>query len=488
MNTKTGKSASSEEGSLLSQGQILSLINAIPDIVYFKDEARRNRIVNKAFVDAFGLSQEVVAGKTDEEILPPGLAEACRESDEFVLVSGKPYRFEEKSGGPDGIERDFETIKAPVFDETGRITGLVGVSRDITAQKTMKTTLAESEERFRGLFENSTIGLYRTTPDGRILLANPALLRMMGYASFEELSVRNLELEEDGFEHEYPRHLFKDRIDKEGEVRGLESAWKRKDGTTIYVRESARAIRDAAGRTLYYEGTVEDITERRLAEMDQKEKQQALETALAERNVLLKEIHHRVKNNMQVISSLLNLQSRYLKHPDDVDLFKESQNRIRSMAFIHEKLYQSKSLSRIEFGGYIRSLIDSLQRSYQKERSRVRVRMETEEVFLDIQTAIPCGLIINELVSNALKHAFPGERGGEVVVGLRCREDGAIQLNVRDDGVGLPLGFNIRATDSMGMQLVSMLVDQIDGTIEVERARGTEFRLTFRELKSKPRI
>jgi len=341
-------------GDLLpSRGLMRALIDAIPDIIYIKDVHLRNQIVNKAFVEAFGLSQEEVAGKTDEEILPTDLSAACRKSDKIVLAGGKPYRFEERSVGPDGVERDFETTKAPIFDDAGRITGQIGVSRDIT---------------------------------------------------------------------------------------------------------------------------------------EQKNKQRALEAALAEKNVLLKEIHHRVKNNMQVISSLLNLQSRYLKHPDDVELFKDSQNRIRSMAFIHEKLYQSKSLSRIEFGGYIKSLIDSLRQSYQKERSRIHARLETEEIFLDIQTAIPCGLIVNELVSNAFTHAFPGERGGEVVVGLQCGEDGAVHLTVRDDGVGLPLGFNIRAADSMGMQLVTMLVDQIDGTIEVDRSRGTEFHLAFRELKGKPRI
>ncbi len=486
MDDKRSESASVSEDLFPSRGLMRTLIDAIPDIIYIKDVHLRNQIVNKAFVEAFGLSQEAVAGKTDEEIMPPDLSAACRKSDEIVLSGGTPYRFEERSVTSGGVERDFETIKAPIFDDGGRINGLVGVSRDITARKAMEVNLAESEARFRSLFVNMPSGIYRTTVDGRIVLANTAILRMLGYDSFEELARRNLE--KDDFEPAYPRSAFQERIEREGEIKGLEAAWKRKDGTTIYVRESARAVRDSSGRTIYYEGMVEDISERRLAEMSQKEKQRDLEAALTEKNVLLKEIHHRVKNNMQVISSLLNLQSRYLKHPDDVELFKESQRRIRSMAFIHEKLYQSKNLSRIEFGGYIKSLVESLRQSYQKERSRVHARLETEEIFLDIQTAIPCGLIVNELVSNAFMHAFPGERGGEVVVGLQGGEDGTIHLTVRDDGVGLPLGFNIRAADSMGMQLVTMLADQIDGTIEVDRSRGTEFHLAFRELKSKPRI
>ncbi|MGD0781911.1 MAG: histidine kinase dimerization/phosphoacceptor domain -containing protein [Candidatus Aminicenantales bacterium] len=356
---RKGSDAKSEEsppaapGFCLSPEQILALINAIPDIVYFKDGERRNRIVNKAFIDAFGLSIEAVAGMRDEEFLPADLASACRNSDEIVLRSGKPYRFEETSVGPDGIERDFETIKAPVFDGNGRITDLVGVSRDITEQKKAR---------------------------------------------------------------------------------------------------------------------------------------RALETALAEKSMLLKEIHHRVKNNMQVISSLLNLQSRYLKHPDDVELFKESQRRIRSMALIHEMLYQSKSLSRIEFGAYIGNLMDTLRGSMDDSRGLITYRKELEEVRLDIQTAIPCGFIVNELVSNALKHAFPGGRGGEVFVSLRQEKDGSVILTVQDDGIGLPPGTSLKAMDSMGMQLVMMLVQQIDGTIRTEDGPGAKFVLIFRELKYKPRI
>ncbi len=579
------------------------LVQAIPDIIYFKDGERRNQIVNRAFEETFGLSQGEVAGKTDEELLPPDLAAACRASDDIVFATGLPYHLEESTVLKDGRRVHFGTIKAPLRDGEGKVVGLIGVSRDITARREAEERIAESEERFRGLYENATLGMYQTDVDGRILMANPALLRMLGYEAFEELAVRNLE--ESGFEPQYPRSEFKARMERDGEIRGLESAWKRRDGSTIFVRESAKAIRDDAGRVVRFEGTVEDITVQKRAQVElqaseeryrrlvensldgiyrtssdgralaanqalrrmmgydtleefdrvgvlaayvdpgqrtrflevmardgevrnmelhlrrkdgstfyvlananaakdesgrtifegiltditaQKENESHLAAALAEKEVLIKEIHHRVKNNLQVISSLLSLQSRFLKHPDDVELFKESQRRIRSMALIHEKLYQSKSLSRIEFASYARRLVENLLASNLRGAQPIGMKAELEEVYLDIQTAIPCGLIVNELVMNALKHAFPGGRGGTIKLGLRVDSDGRVELTVGDDGVGLPPGFNVQAGDSMGMQIVTMLTQQLDGRLEIDRSPGTQFRLTFRELAYKPRL
>jgi two-component sensor histidine kinase len=276
------------------------------------------------------------------------------------------------------------------------------------------------------------------------------------------------------------REQFLMAMSRDGEVRNMELHLRRRNGSTFHVLANANAAKEDSGRTIF-EGILTDITA-------QKENEGHLAAALAEKDVLLKEIHHRVKNNLQVISSLLNLQSRFLKHPDDVDLFKESQRRIRSMALIHEKLYQSKSLSRIEFASYARRLVESLLASNLRGAQPIGMKAELEEVYLDIQTAIPCGLIVNELVMNALKHAFPGGRGGTIKLGLRMDADGRVELTVGDDGVGLPPGLNVLAGDSMGMQIVTMLTQQLDGRLEIDRSPGALFRLTFRELAYKPRI
>ncbi len=219
---------------------------------------------------------------------------------------------------------------------------------------------------------------------------------------------------------------------------------------------------------------VRDITERKMAE-------DRLQSSLAEKEVLLREIHHRVKNNMQVISSLLNLQSRRISDPEVLEMFKESQRRIRSMALIHERLYQSSDLSRIEFSQYLRNLANHLFSSYQIDPNRIHVTIDAVEIHLSINTAIPCALIVNELISNALKHGFPEERRGNVGVEFRRNDGNGYLLQVKDDGVGFPANLDFHKTESLGMQIVVTLVNQIEGTIRLEREKGTSFQISFRD-------
>jgi two-component sensor histidine kinase/putative methionine-R-sulfoxide reductase with GAF domain len=201
--------------------------------------------------------------------------------------------------------------------------------------------------------------------------------------------------------------------------------------------------------------------------------------SLKEKEVLLKEIHHRVKNNLQIITSLLNLQSAQIKDPEAIQLFRESQSRVRSMALIHEKLYQSKDLARIDFDGYVRDLMVYLFRSYAANADQIRTHIETHNMFLAIDTAIPCGLIISELVTNTIKYAFPGGRRGNLHIGLGPEDDGHLTLLVKDDGVGFPEDFDWRESDSLGLQLVSTLSSQLHGKIEVSGKGGTSFKITF---------
>jgi len=221
---------------------------------------------------------------------------------------------------------------------------------------------------------------------------------------------------------------------------------------------------------------MQDDTERRIAE-------ERIRASLKEKEVLLKEVHHRVKNNLQIISSLLNLQSKYIKDDQALEMFKESRNRIRSMTLIHEKLYRSKDLANIDVAEYIQNLSSNLFRSY--SAGRISLRTQVDDILLGVDTAIPCGLIINELVSNSLKHAFP-DKQGEILVDLH-RDNGKFTLRVRDNGVGFPEHVDFRNTDSLGLQLVCTLTDQLDGEIELDRAGGTEFRITFGEIKYKER-
>jgi two-component sensor histidine kinase len=221
-----------------------------------------------------------------------------------------------------------------------------------------------------------------------------------------------------------------------------------------------------------YEQAQQEIAERKVVE-------ERIIVSLAEKEVLLKEIHHRVKNNLQVISSLLYLQSRQIRDPASVEMFQESRHRIRSMALVHERLYQAPDLARVDFAEYVRSLINYLYQSYSIAPDRVRISVEVEPLDLGLDVAIPCGLILNELVTNALKHAFPGDSGGQIKVAFRrCGED-AFCLTVSDTGVGLPPDQNVWRNGSLGLQLVETLVKQMEGTLDLDRSHGAKFSITF---------
>lgn len=211
--------------------------------------------------------------------------------------------------------------------------------------------------------------------------------------------------------------------------------------------------------------------------------EEQIKASLKEKEVLLKEIHHRVKNNLQIISSLLKLQSSYIRDQHVLEMFRDSQSRIRSMALIHEKLYQSKNLSRIRFAEYAQDLINHLHRSYSPSSQRINLQVHDRNIWLSIDTAVPCGLIVNELVSNALKHAFSTiETGGRIEVDLVGGSDRQFTLMVRDNGIGFPENLDFRNTESLGLELVCTLTEQLRGTIELEHGSGTTFRIRFAEL------
>ena len=209
-----------------------------------------------------------------------------------------------------------------------------------------------------------------------------------------------------------------------------------------------------------------------------KQAEHQIKTSLKEKELLLKEIHHRVKNNLQIISSLLNLQLEHIKDQQAIEAFKESQNRVKSMALIHEKLYQSKDLSKIELAEYIQTLTTTLFRSYKTSPGTIALKINAQDVLLDINIAIPCGLIINELVSNALKYAFPSGKEGEICIDLYPQDDKII-LVVNDNGIGLPKDLDFQNPKTLGLKLVMTLVKQLRATIDLDRTRGTEFKVTI---------
>jgi two-component sensor histidine kinase len=223
-----------------------------------------------------------------------------------------------------------------------------------------------------------------------------------------------------------------------------------------------------------YERAQQEISERRRAERQ-------LKTSLAEKEMLLKEIHHRVKNNLQVVSSLLYLQSRQIDDKEAFKMFQESQHRVRSMALLHERLYQTGDLASVDLTYYLQRLASYLLRSYRGASQPISLNVNAEPIALGIDEAVPCGLIVSELVSNSLKHAFPDGQEGEITIELSMDPEGRYRLVVGDNGLGLPDDLDFRSTESLGLRLVTKLVEQLEGTIELDSCKGTRFTISFKD-------
>ncbi len=253
------------------------------------------------------------------------------------------------------------------------------------------------------------------------------------------------------------------------------------DGTVRILSSKGEVITDPNGKPLRLVGTEQDITEQKIAE-------EKIKSSLKEKEMLLQEIHHRVKNNLQVISSLLRLQSRFIKDQDAVNIFKETQNRVRSIAILHEKLYQSNDLARIQFDEYVKILAEDLLYFYELDVNDIKMNIDIEDVALNIETAIPCGLLIDEMVANSMKYAFPNRKTGKINIELHSDNNNKFTLIVSDNGVGIPEDVDIEKSDTFGMQLIKYLTKQLNSTIELDRKHGTKYTLQFTELKYKDRV
>jgi two-component sensor histidine kinase len=242
----------------------------------------------------------------------------------------------------------------------------------------------------------------------------------------------------------------------------------------------------AAEITLLSLGLADRI--RTLRQEKERAEKALLDTQLAMQDALLKEVHHRVKNNLQVIASLLNLQSRQVRDAHTAEMFKETQNRIQSMALIHERLYHSNDATRLDFESYLRTLMAYLFAAYSTGNVAITLKLNVDRITFGVDTAIPCGLIVHELVANALKHAFPSKKPGEIHLDLRAGDNGRYTLRVRDNGDGFPTDVDFRHVESLGLKLVTMLTQQLDGVIELQRGGGTTFIITFAEPQYQTRV
>ncbi len=368
----------------------------------------------------------------------------------------------------DPVNQWIQVQISPIYDNN-LFHGKLILIQDINERKSVEKELSDSEERYRVLTELSPDAVL-VVIDRKIIFANKSTLKLLDAENIMEVIGKDIL----SFIHEDFREISKKRLHEvyvekkpldfleekiitlKGEIKDIEVG----DVPIIYNNQLAIQL------------VIRDITERKKLEEE-------LKKSLNEKDLMMKEIHHRVKNNLMIIQSLLQLQSRYIKDEDALNIFRESQNRAKSMALIHQRLYQSENLKRIDFGDYTKNLVIDLFRSYSANSNQIKLHVDVDNETLDINTAIPLGLILNELVSNSLKHGFLDGKEGHLNVEFHLNSK--YRLMVCDDGIGIPEGLNHENTDSLGLMLIYSLSDQIGAEIKLDRSNGTRFDIEFEE-------
>jgi PAS domain S-box-containing protein len=428
---------------------------------------------NPAADKMLGVDHSQFEGSTLEDAFPGSESTEIPNRYREVCLSGKPWHSEQINYEDDQISGVFEVY---AFQTGQRAMSVLFL--EITEKKKAEEAIAESEEKFRKAFLTSPDPMtISRIEDGVLLEVNDGFVKITGYSREESLGKSTLDL--DLWVVDGQRDEMVSKLERDGRLENLEVSIGSKDGTVKDVLLSATVIN--IGNVPRMFSISRDITElKKTAEALLKSEEQ-LRASLGEKEILLKEIHHRVKNNLQVISGLLDLQAHHISDPAGREIYKESQNRVITMALIHEELYQSANLSQVDFADYIRNLCENLMISYGADRDRISLDLKSDKIEMVVDTAIPCGLIINELITNSLKHAFPDKRSGTISLSFKQLKDKDFQLTVSDDGVGIPRDVDIYSTNTLGMQLVTVLVGQLGGTLKMKRQGGTGFTIRFKE-------
>lgn len=368
---------------------------------------------------------------------------------------------------PDGEICWIHTRAFPIRDERGEIYRIAGISEDITDRKQAEEVLQQQAQ----IIQQIRAALILTDIQQNIIFWNRGAEQIYGYTAAEVLGQPISLLYPPDKQCCFPQSAQKLLLEK-GEYQIEAKAWK-KSGEEIDIFMSLSLLKNLEGIVTGTVGYSWDIT-------DRKQIENQMRASLAEKEVLLKEIHHRVKNNLQIVSGFLYLQSRYVEDEQTLQVLTESQNRIQAMAVLHEKLYGSENLDRLDFEDYMQTLAQNAFLSYRINTGIITLKIHSERIWLDIDRAIPCGLIVNELVSNALKHGFPQGQSGEITVDFHSLENDTLELAVSDNGIGLKADFDWSTQKSLGMRLVySLATKQLDGAIEAIRDKGTKIKITF---------
>jgi PAS domain S-box-containing protein len=420
---------------------LLEILNSISDSISVHDNQGNTIIANKSYYEQESINKNLfnVNNQVDHE--------------EYISTDQKE-------------RRTFHSKNTRLETETGKIY-YVTISRDITDITKAEQNLLESEQLFKNVIESLNEGLLLVDKEGYIIYGNKQLENITGYSP-DEITFQN------SYELFFEDNDFSiNEVLKDQEIKKRELEIRQKNHQKIWVELSLIPIHEADGEEIGLLMAIMDIQTRKEAEIE-------LLKSLKEKEFLLKEVHHRVKNNLQVISSLLNLQHSYIDDPFYKSIFKESQNRVRSMALIHEKLYQNEYFSQIDIQHYIYSLTSNLKNSYSSESQRVQFLFDIDNIFLSIDQAIPCGLILNELISNSLKYAFNEVTNGTISISFKLDAKHNALLFMEDNGKGFPEDFNVEKSETLGLKIVQTLAEQINASIHIKSENGVKIRIEFK--------
>ena len=435
---------------------------------------------NEAYAGGLGYTTDELTGRDAGLLYPPEelahRAEALRKAHSERGHALFETRHVRKDGTDFPVLADITVIE----DESGTAVSHVKIIHDLTEMKRTSEALLVTEARARSLFENASQAILTTDSTGRIMDANMMTQELFGYSVPELIGAPVEMLLPESIRGRHAGHragyLLQPRARPMGQ--GMDLVARRRDGSEFPVEISLSYVAEHQGGLAI--AFISDITRRKQADRDRERLISSLKDALAEKTVLLQEVHHRVKNNLAVVAALLGMQAKMMEGDRATVALWESQQRVLSMARIHEFLYATEHLDRVAFGKYVEQLANELWASYAVEAAAVNIRISADNIDVPVQLAIPCGLILNELLTNALKYAFPGGRRGEVTVRFIRLESGEFSLSCRDDGVGIPEGVNWQNSPSLGLRIVRILAKQIDGELTLDRAGGgTKFELRF---------
>jgi PAS domain S-box-containing protein len=450
-----------------SHAQFQAFMDNSPVIAFMRDDLGRYVYVNRPYLNNYNLTSTQVLGKTAVEIFPEEMARQVTKEDLNVVDSTATVSSVESLIDHTGVQREWWLFRFPVKDADGQ-TYVGGVGLDLTERLKVQRALEASEARFRQIYEMIPLMVHSVDRDGVIRNVNRKWLSHMGYDREEVIGrcVDDFLVKSSATESSIVRsHLW-----TRGTASNVQRRWVKKNGRSIdTVFDSIIMDDPVLGRVSLT--AVHDITALKRAE-------EQIKKSLEEKEVLLREINHRVKNNLQVISSLLRLQARQVSEESFSHALLETQNRLHTIALIHEKLYQSKNLAHVDVEPYLKSLVADIFYLYGTKSSQIETTIDAGRVSLGVDKADPLGLIANELVSNCLKHAFPGGRKGIVGISFASESD-QFHFKVSDNGVGLGENFDPFNAQTLGLELVNTLVKQLRGEMTVKRTAGTEFRIRF---------